>query len=582
MGHVWSIHNADSKIALGKILFSLIIVILFLSFIIIYTISRNAILSDLFYWLILLTSLVVSLVLISKSEPKTKILFVCLFFIACAGLYIFSFPIDIISNYYPSHYTISMVKNVCDTGYHVSEPDSLTYVNYPGLILFGSVIKIVTSVNSDVLFKFLPLALLFLSTSFVLKGKNSSFTLGILFTLILFNPYTIVRSIQFAPPFFAIILLIFFFILLQKLPNLSVFGQRSLIIIILLVLLSIVIYNITWATLLAFFLFFYSLLTGLCHKFRKINTAVVFRNVICISLVYFVFFSLWYLFAHDTFTGNILTQIKQTFEMISNDLSLQASYITPVSAKPTAIISIQYIAFLLLVIFGALSFFDKKIPLSLKLLALGGIASSVAFMGYWFLGAQDVTDLFSRGILLAYLTSSPMIASHITKYFVDGERKQLSISKKTRKLLGKLLVVLFLALTMLNAVFFAMPPDVYDFKISPTKESARLNLTEWVATGNFLLIHSNVSDFYGVKIANNLLGPNPSFKIKEYSWASVNSPENISRLNEIAPDSFHLLRTSMDVVPEFAGGIVEDFESVILHYNVIYVSGDPVIIYVPR
>ena len=61
------------------------------------------------------------------------------------------------------------------------------------------------------------------------------------------------------------------------------------------------------------------------------------------------------------------------------------------------------------------------------------------------------------------------------------------------------------------------------------------------------------------------------------------SPEQLNSLKEIHPNSFHILRKSIDIVPEWpTNGSIGSIDSILSQYNVLYSDGDPVLLYVGK
>ncbi|MEM0358316.1 MAG: hypothetical protein QXL77_08125 [Candidatus Bathyarchaeia archaeon] len=562
----------------------------FLFFVLFYLATKDLNLVVIFYSYFSFTAFIMSLLLVSLKEKlfATKFLAVLVFFVTCVGLYAFSIPANVLSSYSPPYKTFYLIDEVTKTG-HLNYTMH-HYEFYPAFILLGAIMKLTApQLVDDALFlKILPATIYVISLTLVFNYKfnrkiNDAIIPVFLFILLMFNPYMPLRVTQSSPPFFATILLLYFVIMLYKLPVISILKQQRHAVVLTLLLSTLVTANITISVIVLIFLFFHVILVHIAS--RSLRTKISDNNpfhrrlIRMVCLYYLVFFALWYMIYHFDFTGNILVKITDSLELIFNDVAFETSYFAPTYTKPFGIVLIEYAAFGMFALYYIKSFLDRRISLNLKLIALSGLISSIVFGSYWVLGAPEATDLLQRSLLMVYVTSAPMLAHHI---YESIYRKNGKHSNVFYLFVKRILVIIFLTLTLLNAIFYSLPPDSYDFSIPPSKESTRFNLYEWIIIGDFLELHSNIKHYWGVRLAGNLVASRKNFVIKEYERPVYKGrspfviyPEQMYNLRVVTPGEYHILRRSMKIVSEWTGvDALKDFDTIISQYDIIYASND--------
>lgn len=302
------------------------------------------------------------------------------------------------------------------------------------------------------------------------------------------------------------------------------------------------------------------------------------RNV---SLLLPISAGVWITWYFLTLAGFQVTKyLGIAFERIFEEPSASPQYLLPSQVKPTWFYGVEYATFLSLAVLSVLSILllRRVQPRILASIESASVTSAVSFVPF-LLGFSLLADLAMRSLFIFQVGSALAIA-----WLLAGRASATAIRRPgvaSRPSAVKVIVVLFTALLVFNALTYGVEQYRYDATSAFANKDTRFNLDSWAGFGQALCGLTDSKEIWGVSLGAIFT---------KCSWNAVAVangagvfellPSQLSNLTSSVGDgSLVILRQSLQYVPEWSQPIPVGVGVVLSEHDVVLTTGDPVLVF---
>lgn len=277
----------------------------------------------------------------------------------------------------------------------------------------------------------------------------------------------------------------------------------------------------------------------------------------------------WYLIGTD---ASVVTEpFSQAARLFLAQISVNTTYLVSAESVPLLIRVSEYVAYLSMGACAILAIlvYLKKVPVvSAAALATGFVAAAVFLP--WVAGYHSGTDLAQRSYYVFQVGTAIPIAYILT----SGSRSHRNLA-----VLG---VILVLVTVPLNALAYGGRPYQYDATFPYSNADTRFNLQSWDSLGSTVCSFSDAPAVWGVRLGAAFVTCTAYITLSPDAAKpdGVITANQLTDLNSVpGPGKIVALRFSLQSVNEWAQPLPVPPNEIISAYDVVYDSGDPLLIY---
>jgi hypothetical protein len=539
-------------------IYSLLAVLLLSSIWSIYTLDS----STAFYTVFVAVALVIGF---SVASQRSTSYCEAVFILFAAALILrlivpLSKPGSIIDNF-PDVYDVRRnVLTLINNGHLPTVNDASTtvgfFANYPGINLLFVSLQMVTGIDLNILFKYLPVFLVipvFGAVPLIVRAMGISDHNAELMatTIVVTIPFLMEGTSHTSPHSFGTIMFILglaFFLDLSAARKREPAAATCFV----LVASSLVIYHVTSSVFLIAIVSLFSLATFMIQFRHRLQVRLEWGLVLLILVI----FAAWHAFVSSSSVPELFGVIAQA---VFHEISLNVSHVLPAGIKPLWMLIIEYTAFSAFaaaVVIGLLFFTTSRPILLAKLLAILGIFLAELFMVPWFLGLRYASDLFTRSLILFMVASAPLVG--VTLGNPHATLRWPGCLTSTRLPLRRLAATALVTVIVLNSVFYAYPVYYYDTALPLQAEDTRHNLEQWQSLGIFAssYLQDNQS-LWGPTLGRSFVGDYAGthyhlFAVETENLIAIKA-SSFPYLPQLLRGQYVVLSRAMLVAPELPG-----------------------------
>jgi hypothetical protein len=277
----------------------------------------------------------------------------------------------------------------------------------------------------------------------------------------------------------------------------------------------------------------------------------------------------WYLLG----TGIVLVTepFSEVARLLLTQISVNTTYLVSAASIPFWISASEYAAYSALGVCAILAVFVylKKIPVISATVVATVFVALVVFIP-WIAGYQGGTDLAQRSYFVFQVGTAIPIAYLLT------------LVSRSHRSFAVLAVVLVLMLVPWNALAYGGRPYQYSPTSPYSTTDTRFNLESWSSLGDTVCGFSHDPAVWGVRLGAAFVTCAGYYTLSPYSVnpKGAITANQLTDLNSaLGAGKLVALRFSLQNVNEWPQPLPTPFSKIIEGYDVIYDSGDPVLVY---
>jgi len=286
--------------------------------------------------------------------------------------------------------------------------------------------------------------------------------------------------------------------------------------------------------------------------------------------------AVWSVFVAFNYLPEVTSYIAAATDyLISPKLTL--SPVTPSGSKPLWIVALTYVGFATYFFLAFGTFLRRMLRRNAQerttvWLALPGFLFFGALLAPYLAGLTDGVSLLGRGLIYLYFFTAPLVAQFLGRRLIGVVHEGLTFRFSRRTVLAVGLIFVILA----PSVYYGVYIGYYD-RSSPmvSKIDIRLSPGEWQAVADLSRVRISAHVVYGVRLAFDYVG---AIGLKEVYIISVPVGGTLFEWVQQHPNVLIFLRMSIVRTPDFGYVSENDLLSTLNHANVLYSSGDVVIL----
>jgi len=305
--------------------------------------------------------------------------------------------------------------------------------------------------------------------------------------------------------------------------------------------------------------------TGLPNLTNIVGTAAV------------VLVAAWAIFAAINYFPNIAGYVRAIVdaELLSPELTLTP--VLPTGSKPMWVVALTYVGFAAYFLLAFGTFLRRILRRNAQerttmWLALPGFLFFGALLAPYLAGLSAGETLMGRGLIYLYFFTAPLVAQFLGWQLTGVVPRSLTFrfSRRTVLTVGLIFVIL------VPSVYYAVSAGIYD-RSSPiiSNTDSRLSSGEWQVVADFSRERISAHVVYGVRLTFDYAG---ALSVKEVEILSVPVGGTLHEWVQQHPGVFVFLRVSITRTPDLGNVSENDLLSTLDHANIIYSSGDVVVI----
>jgi hypothetical protein len=251
--------------------------------------------------------------------------------------------------------------------------------------------------------------------------------------------------------------------------------------------------------------------------------------------------------------------------------------VSPSGSKPLWVVSLTYV--------GLVTYFSFAFGMFIwGLLRKNGkdrLETWLAFSGFLIFGAllipylvglSNGSSIFQRGFEYLYFLTAPLVAQFLVRPLTGLVHSGSKLRFSGRAALAAGLIFIMLV----PVIYYGIPPGIYD-RSSPTMFAGdtRLSLGEWQTVASFSQDRVPAHLVYGVSLTQDYVG---ALGVKEVAILGVPVGGTLLQWVQQHPGAFIFLRVSIINTPDFGYVSENDLQSTFDHVNLLYSSGDVVVV----
>jgi hypothetical protein len=513
------------------------------------------------YWI--LCSAILGLLVGFQVSGITKNTFNSILALCCVVLSVsiitpLSVPFNIIDNAPSTPQTVHLAQVALSLG-NLPTSNSLSYLNYPSAILTLSALLNISALSSPFLTKVLGILLALIPMlAFYSMINNKSIAISVA-TIAGSTPWVVGSAVHYFPAGVGAVLLS---LNLAVLARSAFYGyDKRLLLMMVLASCALTVTDVMFSLVWIVFLVGFVTLSAIMNL-RNGSKGQSFYPILLISATTWLG---WYVLP------SIPNGVIATFENLASDVfgssGVATSYLQPSGARPVFFVGVEYAAFLSIAILSMVAFFHYRHWKPIFSATIGGACVAAIAIAFPYLAVFGVgTDLFSRSAMVFQLGVAPAIGSLL--FIRAGRHKQSMVP----------ITLVIVTLIALNGLLYGVsPPTRYDATAPRSVNDTLFNLESWYYLSVALCQHVESGQTYvwGVRTGLSFV-----FCMRYYQLVPTVPADALLNLRAtLGPNQLVILRESIGQIPEWVQKLPASPSSIIARYDVVFTSGDPVLIY---
>jgi hypothetical protein len=470
-------------------------------------------------------------------------------------------PANIIDSLPSTPNTVWLAGSTVTHGTLPSFYPNAQYLSYPLSIIQLSELEIALGTTSSMVPKLLQVALI-LVPPVVIYGCLNDKRIGLIgATIGGLSPWTLDAGTHYSPEadggvLFAIIASVLIANLIQSdnrfILGLSVMGVA--------LALTDVFYGLIWIV----------MILGLTVAFVLLrHQASRERMLRLVFLASALSWGAWYLLG--TGAALVVGPFSAVAHLLVTRISVDTTYLVSAGSIPFWISASEYVAYFSLGVCAILAIFVylKKMPVISATVVSTALVALAVFLP-WVAGYQGGTDLAQRSYFIFQVGTAIPIAYLLTA------------TPRSHRSLAIMGIVLVLVVVPWNALAYGGRTYQYDATFPYSNADTRFNLESWSSLGSAVCHFSSARLVWGVRLGAAFLTCTGYVTLSPESAnpKGVITANQLTVLNSVlGPGKLVALRFSLQSVNEWAQPLPEPFSKIISTYDVVFDSGDPVLVY---